>query len=192
MSSFTGTRHLIRLILRRDRVRLPIWIVAITALVGATASAIVGLYETPKEIAGYASTADSPATRLLSGRPEGLDNTGAITAYEISVSGLIALSLMVIFLVIRHTRTEEETGRAEVVRATVTVRRAATMAAVTVAAASSVLVGALDVAVLIASGLDTGGSLLHGAVLASVGLVFTGVAAAAAQQDGLQLTQRCG
>lgn len=181
MTSFTGTRHLIRLIVRRDRVRLPIWIVAITALVGATASAIVGLYETPEEIAGYASTADSPATRLLSGRSEGLDNTGAITAYEISVSGLIALSLMVIFLVIRHTRTEEETGRAEVVRATVSGRHAATLAAVIVAAAASVVVGALDAAVLIVGGLDTGGSLLHGTVLASVGLVFTGVAAAAAQ-----------
>lgn len=181
MTSFTGTRHLVRLILRRDRVRLPIWVVAITSLVAATAGAIVGLYETPQEIAGYATTADSAATRLLSGRPDGLDNTGAITAYEISATGLIAISLMVIFLVVRHTRAEEESGRAEVVRATVTGRHAATLAATVVATLASLLVGLLDTVVLVVSGLDPQGSMLHGAVLAAVGVVFTGVAAVAAQ-----------
>jgi ABC-2 type transport system permease protein len=33
--AFTGTRHLVRLILRRDRVRLPIWIIALTAVTGS-------------------------------------------------------------------------------------------------------------------------------------------------------------
>ncbi|MBD8870894.1 ABC transporter permease [Nocardioides donggukensis] len=181
MNAFTGTPHLIRLILRRDRVRLPIWILAITALVGATASAITGLYETPEEMAGYASTADSPATRLMSGRPDGLDNVGAITAYEISVSGLVAVALMVTFLVVRHTRTEEESGHAELLRATVSGRHAAMLAAAVVATAASVTIGILDAVVLVASGLDPGGSVLHGTVLAAVGLVFAGVAAAAAQ-----------
>ncbi len=181
MNAFTGTGHLIRLILRRDRLRLPIWILAITALVYGTASAVAGLYETPKEIAGYAKTADSPATRLLSGRPDGLDSVGAVTTYEISMVGLIALSLMVIFLVIRHTRSEEETGRAELLRATVTGRHAAMLAAVVVASAASVVVGALDALALIAGGLEPSGSLLHGSVLAAVGICFTAVAAAAAQ-----------
>ena len=31
-TAFIGTRHLIRLILRRDRIRLPIWIVSLTAV----------------------------------------------------------------------------------------------------------------------------------------------------------------
>lgn len=181
MTAFVGTRHLVRLILRRDRVRLPVWMLAITSLVAVTVAAIAGLYTTPTAIAGYASTAESPATRLLSGRPDGLDNTGAITAYEISVSGLIAVALMVIFFVVRHTRAEEETGRAELVRAAVIGRHAATLATVTVAAFASVVVGVLDAAVLVVGGLDVPGSLLHGAVLAAVGLVFTGVAATAAQ-----------
>ncbi len=181
MTSFVGTRHLIRLILRRDRVRLPIWTASITTLVGATVAAVVGLYRTPAAIAGYASTADSPATRLMSGRPDGLDSTGAVTAYEISVSGLVAVALMMTFLVVRHTRAEEETGRAELVRATVIGRHAATLATVAVATLASIVVGALDATVLVLGGLSVTGSLLHGAVLAAVGLVFTGVAAVAAQ-----------
>ena len=85
------------------------------------------------------------------------------------------------FLVVRHTRAEEESGRAELLRATVTGRHAATAAAVLVAAAASVLVGVLDAAVLLANDLPAEASLLHGAELTGVGLVFTAVAAAAAQ-----------
>ena len=43
------------------------------------------------------------------------------------------------------------------------------------------LVGVLDAAVLLAAGLPGEGSVLHGAALAGIGLVFTAVAAAAAQ-----------
>lgn len=181
MSSFTGTRHLVRLVLRRDRIRLPVWIVSITALMGVSAAAVIELYDSPEKMAGYAATADSPATRLLSGRPDGLDNVGAITAYEVSVSGLVAVALMVMFLVVRHTRTEEETGRAELLRSTVTGRHAATLAAVVVATVASLVVGALDAAALAVAGLDVEGSTLHGALMAATGLVFTAMTAAVAQ-----------
>ncbi len=181
MSAFTGTWELTRLILRRDRVRLPIWIVALGALVGSTALLVPGLYATPEAVAGYARIADSAATKLLSGRPDGLDNVGAITSYEVSVTGLIAIALMVIFLVVRHTRAEEETGRAELLRATVLGRHAGTAAAMIVATASSVLLGVVDAVLLIIGDLEVAGSVLHGAVFAATGLVFTAVAAVTAQ-----------
>ncbi len=181
MTSFTGTRPLLRLVLRRDRIRLPIWILSITALMGLSAGAVIELYNTPEKRAGYAVTADSPATRLMSGRPDGLDNVGAITAYEVSVSGLVAVALMVMFLVVRHTRTEEETGRAELLRSTVTGRHAATLAAVVVASVASLVVGALDAVVMAGAGLDVEGSVLHGALMAATGLVFTALTAAVAQ-----------
>ena len=144
MNSFAGTWQLTRLILRRDRVRLPVWIVSLGALIGATALAVPGLYRTDAAIAGYARIADSAATRLLSGRPDGLDNVGAITSYEVSVTGLIAIALMMIFLVVRHTRAEEETGRSELLRAAVLGRHAGTAAAMIVASAACLLLGALD------------------------------------------------
>ena len=182
MSSFTGTYHLVRLILRRDRIRLPLWILVLTAVTGFSADAVRGLYRTPQQIAGYAGTVGDSATgKMMNGRPDSLDTIGGIVAYETTMTALVVTALMVTFLVIRHTRAEEESGRAELVRSTVTGRHAATAAAVGVAAAASVLVGALDAAVLVANDLPTGASLLHGAELVGVGLVFTAVAAAAAQ-----------
>ena len=181
MTAFAGTWQLTRLILRRDRIRLPVWIVSLSALIGATALAIPELYKTPAAIAGYASIADSAATRLLSGRPDGLDNVGAITSYEVSVTGLIAIALMMIFLVVRHTRAEEETGRAELLRATVTGRHAGTAAAMIVASAACLLLGLLDALLMMAGDLEAAGSVLHGATLAATGLVFTAVAAVTAQ-----------
>ena len=182
MTAFTGTRHLVRLILRRDRIRLPIWILALTAVTGSSASAVISVYGTPQEIASYAATVgDSAASRMMNGRPDALDTIGGIVAYETTMNALIVTALMVTFLVVRHTRAEEESGRAELLRATVTGRHAATAAAVLVAAAASVLVGVLDAAVLLANDLPAGASLLHGAELTGVGLVFTAVAAAAAQ-----------
>ncbi|WP_372728140.1 ABC transporter permease [Nocardioides sp.] len=181
MSSFTGTWQLTRLILRRDRIRLPIWIVSLGALTGATALLVPGLYTTPEAVAGYARVADSAATRLLSGRPDGLDNVGAITSYEVSVTGLIAIALMVIFLVVRHTRAEEEAGRAELLRATVLGRHAGTAAAMIVATAASLVLGVVDAVLLVVGDLEVAGSVLHGATFAATGLVFTAVAAVTAQ-----------
>ena len=181
MSAFVGTWQLTRLILRRDRIRLPVWIVSLSALIGATALAVPGLYQTPDAIAGYARLADSAATKLLSGRPDGLDNVGAITSYEVSVSGLIAIALMMIFLVVRHTRAEEETGRAELLRATVTGRHSGTAAAMIVAGGACALLGVLDALLMMSGGLEVAGSVLHGATFAATGLVFTAVAAVTAQ-----------
>jgi ABC-2 type transport system permease protein len=182
MSAFTGTPHLVRLILRRDRFRLPIWIVSLTALTGLSASAVIDFYGTPEEIAAYAATVgDSATQRLMNGRPAALDTIGGIVAFETTMTALVIVALMVTFLVIRHTRAEEESGRAELLRATVTGRHAATAAAVLVAGAASVMVGALDAVVLTANGLPGGASVLHGAELVGVGLVFTAVAAAGAQ-----------
>lgn len=182
MSAVTGTAHLVRLVLRRDRIRLPVWILGITAVTAASANAIRSLYETPEEIAGYAATVEaSAATRLMNGRPAALDSLDGITVYESSTVAVLAVALMSVFLVVRHTRAEEETGRAELLRSTVLGRHAATAAAFSVAAVASALVGLLDAAVLVANGAAAEGSLLHGASLACLGLLGAAVAAVAAQ-----------
>lgn len=181
-TAFTGTGYLVRLILRRDRLRLPIWIVSLTALTGLSAGAVIDLYNTPQQIAAYRSTVgESAIQQLLNGRPDALDTIGGIVAFETTMTALVIVALMVTFLVVRHTRAEEESGRFELLRGAVTGRHAATAAAVLVALAASVLVGTLDAAVLLANELSAEASLLHGAELAGVGLVFTAVAAATAQ-----------
>lgn len=181
-SGLVGTGDMVRLFLRLDRVQLPLWIVGIVGLVAASASAVQGLYGTPELRAGYAATvSSSPAAIVMSGPAQALDTVGGITLFEINLIAALGISLMAIFLTVRHTRTEEEAGRTELLRAGVLGRHAPLAAALIVVGGASLLVGALIALSLVGLGLPTSGSLLFGAAMACLGLVFTAVTAVAAQ-----------
>ncbi|HMJ74656.1 MAG TPA: hypothetical protein VK507_01730, partial [Iamia sp.] len=79
---FAGTGALVRLALRRDRVRLTIWVVLLVALIAWTAQSILSIY-TESELADYARTADANATLVaLSGPARGLETFGGRVAFE--------------------------------------------------------------------------------------------------------------
>lgn len=181
-TGLTGTRHLIRLILRRDRIRLPIWILGLTTVIWFSASAVQSVYNTPAKIAAYGATvANSAVGKLFAGIPYDVDTIGGITAYEVTATAGIGAAMMVTFLVVRHTRGEEEAYTAELLRSTVLGRHAAIVATLTVAAGASLVLGALDALALAATGLPWTDTAAHGLALAGVGLSFTAVAVAAAQ-----------
>lgn len=181
MTAFTGTPTLVRLVLRRDRLRLPLWIVGIVGIDAATAAAVQGTYDTPQTAAAYEATVgNSAASRITSGR-QVLDSIGGITANETTLTATVGVTLMVVFLVIRHTRAEEESGAAELVRSGVVGRHAAALAAILVALVAAVVAGALHTVAYVGLGLEPTGSLAFGAEIASLGVLFAGVAAAAAQ-----------
>src|SRR5262245_45454047 len=106
-----------------------------------------------------------------------------MTANELLPSAAIAVALMSVFLVVRHTRTEEESGRADLVRATTVGRNAELAAALIVVAAAHVVLFAILALGLPAAldGLSSTGSIAFAAALLGVGLVFEGVAALVAQ-----------
>jgi ABC-2 type transport system permease protein len=87
----------------------------------------------------------------------------------------------VILTVIRHTRADEETGRAELIDSTAVGRYASLTAALLLSFGASVITGAIGAAGLLSTSVPPGGSLAFGAALACSGLVFTSVAAVAAQ-----------
>ncbi len=178
----TGTGALVRLVLRRDRIRLPIWIVAIVAIVYASAGAVADLYSTPEQIAAYQSAlGSSPAAIALAGPPFGLDSIGGIVVYEAGITALLGIALMAIFLTNRHTRAEEESGRTEVVRSTVVGRFAPLAATLIVVAAACLLVG-VGVTVGVASmGVAAEGAALFGAAVAAFGVAMASVTAVVAQ-----------
>ncbi|MBE7324869.1 anibiotic ABC transporter [Nocardioides sp. Y6] len=180
-----GTWPLVRLLLRRDRFRLPVWLLAITAVTGASANAVVGFYDTPVKRAGYAATVeDSAVSRLFGGIPRDADTMGGIISIEVTAVAAVAAAFMVIFLVVRHTRGEEESGRAELLRATVVGRHAALAATVLVAVGASVVLGMLLAAILLTAGVAVSAAVLFGAGMVGTGLVFTAVGAVAAQVAG--------
>jgi ABC-2 type transport system permease protein len=181
VSAFTGTGALVRLALRRDRIQLPIWMVALPVVTVGSAGSLSGVYVTEQDRVSYAmTTAASVATRALNG-PVGGPTFGSIVAVELFHTLAVMAALMSTFLVVRHTRQNEETGRAELIGSAVVGRLAGLTAALVVAAGANVLVLGLIMAALLSAGLPATGSLALAAAVAGVGMAFAGVAAVSAQ-----------
>lgn len=181
-SAFSGTPTLVRSALRRDRVRLLVWVVAVAVVMVASAATQLGLYPTQADRDVYAATVGaSAAARAIQGAAYGLDTLGGIVAYETAVFGFVAVALMSLLLVARHVRGEEESGRTELVRAAAVGRYAGTAAALAVAVLANVAVAVAVGAAYAALGLPGTGSLALAAGLAAVGVTFGAVAAVTAQ-----------
>lgn len=179
---FTGSRHLVRLILRRDRIRLAVWLVGLGGMIAISALAVPPIYDTPEKVAGYASAVGtSPVSYLMSGRQAGIDTIGGIVANEISQVAQLGICLMVMFLVVRHTRAEEETGRAELLRSTVLGRHAATLGGLLYGVSAALLIGLVTTGSMLAAGLDRVGSATYGVGLTLLGLCYAAISLVAAQ-----------
>ena len=185
MRSLTGTGALVRLALRRDRVRLVVWVVAIVAVVAVFVGAIGDLYpdEASRRQLG-ASVQSNPAFGTLLGPLFDPLSVGGLLAWRMSFFPMVLIPLMALQTVSRHTRAEEESGRLELVGSTVVGHRAPLTAALLVAGGASVAIGALVALALVAQGEAVAGALALGAVYAGSGAMFAGVAAVTAQLAG--------
>ena len=100
------------------------------------------------------------------------------------------IAVAVIITVIRHTRAEEETGRTELLDSTAVGRYASLTAALILAFGASVAIGLIGTAGLLTTDVPPSGSLAFGLALAGSGLVFSAVAAVAAQLSTTARTAR--
>ncbi|SHN88215.1 ABC-2 type transport system permease protein [Geodermatophilus obscurus] len=184
-TSLTGTGTLLRFALRRDRLRLPIWVAAGALLVATQSVSSQALYDSPADLAAYeASVGSNAATIALAGPPVGLDTVAGAVAFEISAFVVLVAALMAVFTTSRHSRADEEAGRTELVRATRVGRHAPLLAAVLTAAIACVATAVAIGAAATATGLPAGGSFLLGASVGAAGLVFTALTAVVAQVTG--------
>ncbi|MDQ0377838.1 ABC transporter permease [Amycolatopsis thermophila] len=182
MTALVGTRHLVRLALRRDRIVLPVWVLVIGLLPASTAGAYGQLY--PDQASRASLTAGmgaNPSIRLLYGPPFDLSTAGGFTAWRFGVFLPLFAALACLFTVTRHTRQEEDTGRQELLSSTVTGRYAALAAALITAGIGAVATGLLVALGLVGAGLPAGGSVAFALGTTLTGLVFAAVAAIAVQ-----------
>ncbi|MFE2054479.1 MULTISPECIES: ABC transporter permease [unclassified Streptomyces] len=184
--SLTGTGALVRFNLRRDRVRLPAWILALLVGTLATADKFRTLYSGAEARASVVTTMDSPAGLAMTGPRHYLDDYtfGSMLGHQMLGFVAVLVGLMSVLVITRHTRDEEETDRAELVRSTVVGRHAHLAAALWVAVIADLALAALLAVGLGAMDLAPGGAgsaLLYGLAHAAVGLVFAGVAAITTQ-----------
>lgn len=180
---FTGAGTLLRFAARRDRRRLLIWVASLAAVTVYATTALAAVYPTAADRQARAAVMETPAGILLSGPGFGTSNytAGAMIANELGLSVMVALAILSIQVVVRHTRAEEEDGGAELLLSGAVGERAPLTTALVLAALANLAVAVVLTAGLAASGLalvDSGALALGWAL---TGLVFAGVAAVTAQ-----------
>jgi len=172
---------MLRLYLRRDRISLPLWVLLLSVPLSTVyVGSIEKIYPGQAERAAFAaSIMASPAQRALYGQVYN-NSLGAVGIWKAGMFHML-IAVAVILTVIRHTRADEENGRTELVDSTAVGRYASLTAALVLSFGASIVTGAIGAAGLLSTNLPSGGSLAFGAALAGSGLVFTAVAAVAAQ-----------
>ncbi len=182
MNSLRGTGALLRLAARRDRITLPVWLAALTAMAASSVASVADLYPSYASRLQFAAGAGSnPATIALYGPSSDLATLGGLSTWKLGALGAAAVALMSTFTVIRHTRGNEQAGRSELIGAAVVGRHAALTAATVISLAANLLLAVLTGLALTAGGIPAAGSFAFGFALAATGWVFTGVAAVTAQ-----------
>jgi ABC-2 type transport system permease protein len=182
MPAISGTRALVRLGGRRDRIVVPAWCYLLIALAVGTAYTFKGLYPTVASRVQFAAgVGTSPTFRALAGPTFNLLSTGGLTAWRIGSLGGLLIGLMNIIVVVRHTRAEEEAGRLELVGACAVGRYAPLTAGLVIALGADVLIGLVIGGGLVLVGLPAGDSFVLGMALAVVGAAFAGISAVTAQ-----------
>ncbi|PIJ42294.1 polyketide antibiotic transporter, partial [Leucobacter sp. OLES1] len=172
---------LLRLRIRRDRVQLLLWIIATVLLAYSAQSGVSASYGSLAERKVLLQTVvANPVILLFRGLPSGPDDAAFMLFLILPWLAMMA-AFMALFLAVRHTRGDEESGRAELIGATPAGRSAPLTATLIEGAGASVLLGVLVAAVTLALGLAPGGSLVAGAGTAAAGLVFLAVGLCAAQ-----------
>jgi ABC-2 type transport system permease protein len=179
---YAGTLRVARQALRRDRLLVAIWVALLILVVYASAAATGSFYATTAEQLDAARAInDNPAVVALYGPILDEHSLGELAMTKVTVLYTVFLAPMFVVVVRRHTRSEEESGHAEMLAGTAIGRDALLAAALVEGVVLSVGVGVLAALAAVAGGLPLVGSVGVGATWAGIGLVSTGLTAAACQ-----------
>ncbi|MDF2575531.1 MAG: polyketide antibiotic transporter, partial [Agromyces sp.] len=113
----------------------------------------------------------APAILMFRGTPNGAEVGPFAFFLMCAILGVLA-GLMSTFLAVRHTRADEETGRAELVASTPASRVLPTTATVIHGVLANAALGLAIAAAFLLSGMPAPGSLVAGAAVAACGLAF--------------------
>ena len=181
MSLFSGTSNLFRLALRTDRLKLVIWIVGCAATFFASTLSVIAFYNTPEEINGYATVSTvSVASRAFNGPILGATKESVVLTETFSFFTLF-VAFMNTLLVVRHTRQEEETGRAELIGGAAVGAFAPLASTMLLALCVNAVFGLMVAYGYLICDFELGGAILAGASMGLLGMVFASIAALAAQ-----------
>ncbi|WP_042220618.1 ABC transporter permease [Oceanobacillus manasiensis] len=186
MLSGRGTTTLLRFLVRRDRIRTPVFGSLLILITCMTTVALANLYNSSDSRQTMAETMVNPAMTAMLGKGYGLENytIGAMMAHQMLLFTVIAMAIMNILLVARHTRADEEEGRVELIRSLPSGRLANLYATLILAFLTNMVIAILTGLGLYALGIESmnlEGSLLYGAALGAAGFFFATVTSIFAQ-----------
>ena len=139
-------------------------------------------YPTPSSRLAFAhSFGDNKAIRLFYGVPHDLLTVSGYTAWRVGGTLAIFAAVFGLLAAVRALRTEEDTGRMELVLAGSVGRGTAYLSALAAIAAGVLILGLAEFAGLALSGLSAGGSADLALATASIVPVFVGVGALTSQ-----------
>ncbi|MCL2873445.1 MAG: ABC transporter permease [Defluviitaleaceae bacterium] len=183
--SFDNSLNLTKLIIKRERLMTPLWIIMLVLFSVGIAVGMGDMFPAEARQA-LAETLNNPAMVAMMGPIFGADNftIGAMYGTLMMLWIVMTVAVMNIFFIVRHTRADEERGRVEVIRSLPTGRIANLNAAVISAVAINAVLGLLTsfcLYIINVETIDLAGSLLSGAAVFASGLLFAAIAAVFSQ-----------
>jgi ABC-2 type transport system permease protein len=176
-----GFGDLFRLAWRRDRILVPSSVIGLVVLAVGSAQATLALYPTDASAAtGLAGVLSNPSVIALYG-PISSPSADALAVFKTVMMGAFLTAVLGFVVVRRHTRTEEDEGRLELLGAGVVGRWAPLSAAVALATIAVVAAGVLSGAGLAALGMDVTGSVAFAVSWLTAGLAMVGITAVVVQ-----------
>jgi ABC-2 type transport system permease protein len=180
--TLAGTGVLIRLGLRRDRWLLPAWIAGFAATTYSTAVAGAELYPDVGSRVEAATALNATASLVaLFGRVYDPTSLGALSLIKYTAFMAAILAVLMVFVTVRHTRSDEESGRLELLGGGRLGRDAPLAAALAISFGASIVLGLVTAVSLAAGGLPAAGSIAFGLGWAATGMAFSAVAGVTAQ-----------
>ncbi|SOB99726.1 ABC-2 type transport system permease protein [Ureibacillus xyleni] len=185
---FKGTTQVTKIIFRAQRIKICAWILGIVLVTLAVAYSYPNVYQDDVSKKGFAITMQNPAMVAMLG--PGYDEAdyfvtvGTQFAHEMLLFTIIAVAVMSILLVGSSTRTDEETGRIEVVRSLPVGRLSYLAASLIVVAIANFLITlfcSIGLYLLNIDGITLQSALLYGGILGVGGLFFGIITALFAQ-----------
>lgn len=172
---FSGTFSLIPFILRRDRIISPILILSLNLFVVIAALFFIEFYtEAVLREAFVLQISSNPAIVALLG-PIQDSSVGGLVAWRTRILGAVFMGLLSMFLMIRHTRSEESKGRMELLNSTAVGRLAILTSTLIYTCLINLIIGILIVISFFILELPLEGSMAMAFSMVAFGCLFAAI-----------------
>ena len=140
--TLAGSGTMIRLVVRRNRVRLVVWWLVLVGLFAYVEAYYASIFTTQAALDDFAAVSNVPSIKALTGLAAAPATLGGAVWTKIWMTCALSLAFGVVFLVTRNGRADEEVGRTELLRSRVLGLHAPSFASWLVNAVLCIAVGA--------------------------------------------------